>query len=988
MKYRIRKKQREWDGDYDESQVIQEILRANLSGEDEFRGTSSDRWLKISTHPPFYDALLNKLYREQYPLPEGAPTEDESDKKEEIQATRRGTRTVLEGEQEANDGTAALNAEPRKDGATLHQAEIDELFSDIQPVPEKKEEPAGTQALVISGTNTENLPAISVPLEPPPPESPPEPKSRRPSRKVIYASAAALLLLMLFQFSGGEKTREDAKPAGPIPQLYTSLTDPKVRKETLAALERQGDVLYSWHTPIFYVGAAQVYGQALSLDETNTGILGAVAEASARLFPESSVDEGIEGQTRQFIARGRVKEPHYTAFYRSEALLALYKGDMKASIAAIKAAKEVDPANLENNVVEGEILFAANELGAAEEVLNRVLIDDKYNIQARSLLSATLLRKKEYTKAREQAIAVLKLNPLHAGSYYVLGTIAFEQDRVEDAEQQYETFVGLAKFASRQDLFKAYYRLGVIRENRGKKPEASDAFRLAYYYVPEKKKEIEDKLQGLNLDDNALADLAFKKEYGVPYFKERAEGLLARKNYRHALIFLHATHLLSPGDGSALVRIGDVAEKLADNYVEFRAVSSYYERAIEKDPRLVQAYIKLGLLETDLYNLDRAYMLLKQAQTLAPNAPEPYIALGKYFYKARDYMASIEQFTKAYNIHPSNPEILYYAGLLRPLGKAGGEKEAMVFFSRAYLLNPTYYEAMIEWLKLKVKGYDKLFAVKFLRNLLEQDPGNANLYWAMGEVYAANKEHRRAIDYFKKALELDQFMSTVRLSMAKSLEAVGELQKAVSEYREVTNLDRRNGEGAYRAAEILLEAKRFDLAEEALNELVQLSPNYPGAYRYLARIYQAKKKKDQAISYMQREVKNNPLNAKFRMELASLLMEYQEYENAITELSEIANLGSMKNAPEYMIEKIRAYLLLSRCYRALNRLESAEGSITLALEIDPNDPELHRELGYVYHGQQRNREAVKHFEEYLSRNPAASDATNIRSMIQNMQIEE
>lgn len=271
---------------------------------------------------------------------------------------------------------------------------------------------------------------------------------------------------------------------------------------------------------------------------------------------------------------------------------------------------------------------------------------------------------------------------------------------------------------------------------------------------------------------------------------------------------------------------------------------------------------------------------------------------------------------------------------------------------------------------------------------MDEDPRNPNLYWAMGEIYATNKEHRRGIDYFKKALELDRYMSPVRLSLAKSLEAVGDLEKAVLEYRLVTKLDRRNGEGAYRAAELLLDARRFDLSEEVLKELIQISPNYPGAYRYLARIAQAKKKKDESIAYMRKEVQNNPLNAKFRIEFASMLMDYQEFDLAITELTEVTNLNNPKNSTEYVYDKIRGFLLLSRCYRAKNQMDSAEGAIRLALETDPDDPELHRELGYVYSGQQRPKEAVKEFEIYLNRNPAAADSGSIRAMIQNMVIEE
>jgi regulator of sirC expression with transglutaminase-like and TPR domain len=62
--------------------------------------------------------------------------------------------------------------------------------------------------------------------------------------------------------------------------------------------------------------------------------------------------------------------------------------------------------------------------------------------------------------------------------------------------------------------------------------------------------------------------------------------------------------------------------------------------------------------------------------------------------------------------------------------------------------------------------------------------------------------------------------------------------------------------------------------------------------------------------------------------------------------------------------------------------------VKLALSLDTNDPELHRELGYVYYSMQRDKEGVREFELYLERNPAAQDSTVIRGLIKKMVIEE
>jgi tetratricopeptide (TPR) repeat protein len=429
-------------------------------------------------------------------------------------------------------------------------------------------------------------------------------------------------------------------------------------------------------------------------------------------------------------------------------------------------------------------------------------------------------------------------------------------------------------------------------------------------------------------------------------------------------------------------------EKTASSYEDFRRVMSYYQRAIDRDPMEAMGYIKLGTLETEQYNFDRGYKLLTQALALAPDSEKPYVALGKHYYKRQDYNESLNQFLKAAKINPSDSEILYYAGKLRLVYKKDGAKDAQRFFSQAYTIDPRNYDALVEWLKIKVVSLEKNFAVKFVTNLIQSEKQNPMLYWVLGEIYAENKEYRRAITYYHQSLDLDNRQSKVRMSLAKALEAVGELEKAVAEYRLSSLLDRRNSEGFYRAADLLFQMRSYAQSEEVLKFLMGVTPNYPGVHRYLAKINALREQKDAAIESMKLEVANNPENYKFILELAELYMEYARYDEAITELRRVTGLPSSTQAPELKGEKIRAYLLLSRCYRAKTQPESAEGAVKLALQLDANDPELHRELGYVYYSLQRDKEGVREFEYYLERSPAAQDAGAIRGLIKRMMIEE
>src|SRR5258708_5825058 len=148
-----------------------------------------------------------------------------------------------------------------------------------------------------------------------------------------------------------------------------------------------------------------------------------------------------------------------------------------------------------------------------------------------------------------------------------------------------------------------------------------------------------------------------------------------------------------------------------------------YQRAIDKDATEAKGLVRLALLETEQYNLDRALTLIQAADRLSPEDFDVYVAFGKHYYKRKDYNESLAYFLKAAKINPRDSETLYYAGLLRLMFKKDKAKEsgteAIRFFNEAYTMNPENYDALVEWLKLKVQGFEKNFAIKFVRSLLE-----------------------------------------------------------------------------------------------------------------------------------------------------------------------------------------------------------------------------------------------------------------------------
>lgn len=1011
-KFRVRIPYREGEEVLTEAQILRRIADGSLSGDEHVAAEDATQgtWQVLSSHPRFYDAFLRKLFGSEYGIGEPG-TEARSDKASRKRPTgatsARATRQGLPGEDspaERDQKTQRLPEGQKPEGTaqqpppgTVRESLLDELFSDVGPADAAAGQKTGSAIIPVAGATD----VLEVPRDPSPPEpsplaapmnleAPVDPAVERKKKRIRLALVGALVLALWFLATGG-------KPPPPKPtentevetidrkSLNAELSD-ELKKLKRASLLSEGDQLYSQDTVVFLRGALLSYREADMVTEGDPKVLGRVAVASARLSQAEPTEKNI-AIARDAIARGRRIDPQSSTFYRADAMVAMAEKRYTDARQAITNAIETDPLEMDNAVVLAEANVALGDRLPARTAADEGARGNPQLVRARYLAARLALEAGDNDRARAEALAAIQINPLHAPSYAIVGRVAALSGQLAEARGLLETCGRLARFAPPDVVGSSYAVLSAVQKQLGAVNEAALSARLAVHYAPDDEN-ARKVSAGLDTDPDTLAKLAREVEYGPEYFRDQAEAFRSEGRLPEAFRFYQAAALLSENGAEDWIKLGEIAEKASTTYDDFLLATALYERALERDPRLAEAYVRLGAIETDQYNWNRAMRLLKQAVALAPNEAEPYVALAKFHYKRRDYQEALKQLLEAKKIDPREPDVYFYAGKLRLIVKKDAVKDAMVHFEDAYKLDPTNYEAMAEWLKLKAMSNEKNFALKFVNVLMETQPNNPELYWVQGEVYSAANEYRRAIASFHKSLDLDNRLSRVRMSLGAALEAVGEIEKAIPEYRLASQLDRRNADGYYKAADLLVQAREYNAGEEILKTLIARTPNYPGAHRLLSKIFRVRRDKDKAVAEMVREVANNPENMKSVVELAELYMEYEQFDDAIKQLAKVANLPSVVKAPEYYQEKVKAFLLLSRCYRAKSQAESAEGAIKLAVELDPNDPDLQKELGYVLYALQRDKEGVRAFERYLERNPAAGDAETIKGLIERMRIEE
>lgn len=1038
--FKLRNQRHAIIGQYTTLEIVERIASGKYTGDEEVSVEPFLVWQKLSSHPEFYDAFLKRLFLAQYKTdhsnssagPSTKPSRNHESaersaihpKKEKIEFEPLSKDGVVE---EPNMATQQLVPGAENEPGPFRADEIEELFSESES--DGSEEQVNHDLLAdemfvqgepiqlnLSDYIPENHLEDLKSNEDPNRETHPFGQSlegRKPANKRKLVLTAALASALGFLYVMGQSPNETSPPtllkAEPtIDNNHEWVGSSTNKEELLAAVLDEAKHFYKFDTLLHYEGALNLFEEAYKLNPEEMSILSAVVLSRAHLFEQNPTRQEDLKKITELIEIGRKREPQASAFYRAEAIIAAAQKNMDLAIEKIGYAQESDPTDLESVVLEAEILNDMGDRASAQTQINRVLRQKPEIVRAYSVAAKISMDLGNLNEAVNYASSALMINPMHANTHFVLGETYQKDNKLGAAIAHFDLVTKLAPLASKSVLADSHFALAKLLEQQGNETAAIKHKKLAYFFSNGLLSGAKKESLG---DQRELEQLAKDQEYGEGFYKARAEEFLAAGNKVLGLEYLQVLRLLNPDNPGPLIAVAEVLESLTISNEKLKRIELLYKRAISKDPTYLEGYCKLSEIETDQYNFQTAFDLLNQAanrigiseladfvaggcrqktqfSTESKDEYKLFIALGKHFFKRESYVCAGTFFKNARQTSPVNSEIFYYFGKLSEIYNGDNLSEAERYYNQAMLTDGTNYEGLAGWARVKTKRNEKTYVIKYLRALLENDPNNANLFWVLGEVYRENQEYQRAITFYKKALDYDPRFSKARISLARALSAVGQTYQAIKEFAFAASSDRRNGIGFFEAAQLQTMNKNYQDAELLVRALIESTPNYPGSHRLLSQIYQFQGRQEPAIEEMAKEVENNPQNTKFLIELAEVYMKYQKFAQAVTVLSKLTNLPSELKAPEFRTERTQAFLLISRCYRELGRPENAEGLIKLALNIDSNDPELHRELGYVYRALQRNVEGVKEFEFYLQRNPAGSDADNLKRLIKKMEIEE
>jgi tetratricopeptide (TPR) repeat protein len=384
--------------------------------------------------------------------------------------------------------------------------------------------------------------------------------------------------------------------------------------------------------------------------------------------------------------------------------------------------------------------------------------------------------------------------------------------------------------------------------------------------------------------------------------------------------------------------------------------------------------------------------------------PDGHLVAGDFYLRIRDLDDALKQYDLGQKEDGKNKRT-YQKRMVEVLGTEGKHDEATKIVDALLKQDPKDSDVIAMHASLLLQSGDRRqikTVIAELQPLVAKTPKNATLHYNLGRAYMSASDSQnldQARIHFQEAIKLEPRYTPARLALGELQLAHGETSSAVQTADEVLRADPTNlparlmrsnalmrlGEGDKAREEIATELKMFPKSNEVVFQLGQLEfteKNYKQAEAAFQALLQANDPRglpgimetkvaqsqwDQAIEIAQKQLKQAPDRADYRLSLAKIYFRAGRYAEAASQYQMLID----KNP------KIAdLYVRLGESKGNGKDMNGAIEAFRKAKEIDPANYLPVLELALLYNRTGRDEEARKTYEEVIKLQPDNVEALN------------
>ncbi len=570
--------------------------------------------------------------------------------------------------------------------------------------------------------------------------------------------------------------------------------------------------------------------------------------------------------------------------------------------------------------------------------------------------------------------------------------------QLDEAKQTIEQ-----RLKEKPSSIEAYNLLGIVEADRKDYAAALDAFQHALK-LDAKSVKTHNNLANLYLAEG-------KPELGEKELKEALALAPANSdaNYNYALLLLAKG---SPAPAIPhLLRVHPQTEETQLNlvraYLRAGRIAEGQKVANELSTKAadnVQLHFSLGVLLASEKQYKAGEVELQKANVLKPETFEILYNLGQAYLRGGDYANASLVLNRALKLKPESPETLYL--LAQVLSEQEKPVDALELLVRAHKLAPENTDVI--FLMARISMTQNFFedAIPLLESGLKVAPNRPDLRAALGESYFMSGKTEKAVEEFKKLLEVDPSARSYAF-MGLSYRHLGRFDEARKYFEEGIKKDPHNAACLFNIGFIEERQGNYARADVLFQEALRANPDFADALLELANLRTRDKKFEEAAELLRRYVKvsHDPASGYYKLAMVERSMHQtaaaQRDLNVFQTLSKNSSTGpfpfqhlfdyldnrvklSSEERTQLDVTELTARIqknpgqpqdlyLLAETYLKLGKPDEAAKAIAQLDQTSANDYRMQTGIGVLLARHRLYDEAIQHFQAAQKANPDSDD---------------
>ncbi|MEW5801851.1 MAG: tetratricopeptide repeat protein [bacterium] len=264
--------------------------------------------------------------------------------------------------------------------------------------------------------------------------------------------------------------------------------------------------------------------------------------------------------------------------------------------------------------------------------------------------------------------------------------------------------------------------------------------------------------------------------------------------------------------------------------------------------------------------------------------------------------------------------------------------QAMLCFQKIIQINPDNVSAHLNLGRVYQEKKLTDPAEYEFKKALSLNPDEIDAHNQLGLIYYQKGSYDLALAEFRLALTWAGYPE-IHYNLSLTYDKMGKKDEAMAAVEQALQLDPNYLDAHNQAGNLFLNGANFDKAAAHFEAAIRIDPNHPSAYQNLGLVYNSQGKPELASQYCQKAIFLDPNNPEAHNNLGCVYLNQGRLQDALFELKKAVTLR-----PGYK----NAMINLGMAYCGLKDYDLAKDIFGRAIEMDRDDADGYSQLGLLY----------------------------------------